>query len=132
MHLLEQHSNWDLDALILHAEQDAETRKRRGLVCAACGSLITYEVYKTTISGSHHLRRVNPHGIEYEFSIFSRAPGCANIDPATEKNTWFKGFAWRVAVCGRCAEHLGWHFKSPGGDSFYGLITTRVIPHADD
>ena len=64
----------------------------------------------------------------YEFSIFSDAPGCSRVGQATPEDTWFTGFAWRVALCGHCAEHLGWHFSSAGGDSFFGLITDKLEP----
>jgi len=132
MHLLERGTNDDLGALIRDIERETQMRRRHGLVCTVCGNEITDEIFMTTIFGRHRHRRVNPHGIEYEFSVFSEAPGCNDIDSPTRENTWFEGFAWNITLCGRCTEHLGWHFISPGADSFYGLITTKLAPLDDD
>ena len=31
---------------------------------------------------------------------------------ASTEDSWFPGYAWRVASCGECASHLGWLFTS--------------------
>lgn len=31
---------------------------------------------------------------------------------ASTEDSWFPGYAWRIASCGECASHLGWLFTS--------------------
>ena len=43
--------------------------------------------------------------------------------------TWFAGYAWTVAACGRCGAHLGWRYGRGRGRRprrFYGLLVTAV------
>ena len=67
---------------------------------------------------------VNPHGYLHEIVTLRRAENLfATGRPSTEF-TWFPGYAWEIAWCGRCSEHLGWRFVAvadaePG--LFWGL-----------
>jgi hypothetical protein len=47
------------------------------------------------------------------------------VGGASAEFSWFSGYRWRVALCGRCLGHLGWRFEQ--GDSFYGLILDRLL-----
>jgi hypothetical protein len=40
--------------------------------------------------------------------------------------TWFPGFAWQVAVCGGCGEHIGWGFAG-AEQRFVALLLERII-----
>jgi hypothetical protein len=40
--------------------------------------------------------------------------------------TWFAGYAWAVAQCGRCGMHLGWRLRS-GVHVFHGLVRDRLV-----
>jgi cereblon len=49
--------------------------------------------------------------------------------PSTEF-TWFPGYAWEIAWCSRCGEHLGWRFTAvtdgePG--LFWGLRRDAIM-----
>ena len=96
-------------------------------MCRECGWIITYVSSKTSVQGAHMHTFANPHGIVYEIGCFSDAPGCAHAGPSTPEFTWFAGFSWRVAVCGKCLAHLGWRFTAKSGAGFYGLILDRLI-----
>ena len=83
------------------------------------------------MAGDSVHRRVNPLGIEYEFSCFSSAPGCRTVGGETDEHTWFAGYQWRIALCGQCRTHLGWRFRSPDNE-FFGLIVARLHLAAPD
>ena len=93
--------------------------------CVACNWQITGEEERIAIAGDSVHRRINPMGIEFEFGCFGTAPGCRTVGEETSEHSWFVGYRWRVALCGRCHTHLGWRFQS-AADRFYGLIVGRM------
>lgn len=97
----------------------------RAIVCEACGFAITAENHRIAIDDSHRHTFFNPSGIVYELGCFSRAPGCSITGEATSEFTWFAGYRWRFALCGKCREHLGWRYESAAG-SFFGLILSKL------
>lgn len=102
------------------------------LVCVQCHEVITNPVNRISVDGSHTHTFANPHGIIFEIECFGAAPGCGTAGPATDDFSWFKGFQWKIAVCRRCLNHLGWQFTS-GSSFFFGLISDRLIElKADD
>ncbi|HZV00250.1 MAG TPA: cereblon family protein [Planctomycetota bacterium] len=107
------------------SETEARTAPRRVIVCGSCGHEITAEEERISRGGSHRHTRVNPGGWVYEFGCFARAPGCRVEGESTLEHTWFAGHAWRIAGCGQCGRHLGWHFEGPEG-AFFGLILERL------
>jgi hypothetical protein len=105
----------------------------RAIVCAACGAAITNSSQRIAINGVNEHRFVNPAGLLFHIGCFASAVGCIVIGPDSLEYPWFPGFAWRFAMCGSCAQHLGWHFRKHGHDGFFGLILNRlVVPAADD
>jgi hypothetical protein len=95
--------------------------------CVQCLHAITRPEERMVIDGSYQHTFANPHGILFEIACFRSAEGCRYLGPATDEFTWFKGYAWRISVCGKCLLHLGWQYISAGKDSFYGLINDRLI-----
>jgi hypothetical protein len=95
--------------------------------CSQCLNSIARPNDRIVIGGAHRHTFANPHGILFEIACFSFADGCGYLGPDTDEFTWFKGYAWRIAVCGKCLFHLGWQYISSGKDSFYGLIIDRLI-----
>jgi hypothetical protein len=77
------------------------------------------------LGGRHIHRRTNPARIEYEFALFTSAPGCTARGEAQLSDTWFAGYGWQIALCGRCFGHLGWRFSTTGAELF-GLIVTEI------
>ena len=107
-----------------HRKTD-DTGKGRKLRCHICEHVITFENLRISIAGNYEHIRTNPHGYEFQFECFQRAPGCSAFGNTTNEHSWFAGYQWQIAVCGDCGEHLGWLFK--GEDSFFGLISVRLI-----
>lgn len=78
------------------------------------------------MNGAIEHRVRNPHGFAFHIGCFKNAEGCrADGAAATHAYTWFPGYAWRLARCGKCGLHLGW-FYTAGDSVFYGLILNRL------
>ncbi len=107
-------------------EEEADSDDGDPLCCRACGRIITRTAHRTEVDGAHQHTFANPHGIVFQIGCFKDAAGCALAGPTTDDFTWFKGFAWRVAVCGSCLAHMGWMYGSSSGASFFGLILDRL------
>lgn len=105
------------------ADQKEKLEKR--LFCAACKLPVTDQNQRIAMLGAHAHSCVNPHGLTFHIGCFREAPGCAVAGEATTEHTWFPGYAWRVAACGRCGTHLGWQFEG-GNGGFYGLIVRQL------
>jgi len=78
------------------------------------------------VNGRDRHAFVNPAGLVFEIVCFRTAPGCRRAGAPTAEWTWFPGYAWRLAVCGRCAVHLGWAYQGTA-DAFFGLIPDRLV-----
>jgi hypothetical protein len=106
---------------------DLEAEGERYILCRQCGHMITAPDDGIWMNGSHRHTFANPVGVVYEIGCFKTAPGSRSVGPATDEFTWFSGYLWRVAICGKCLTHLGWHFISSAGHGFHGLILDRLI-----
>lgn len=100
-------------------------KKERRLFCAACRHPITHQDERIRVNGAHEHTCTNPAGFTFHIGCFREAGGCAGLGAATPEHSWFAGYAWKVAVCARCARQLGWRFEAPG-DRFHGLILERL------
>jgi hypothetical protein len=95
------------------------------ILCATCGQTITRERERIRILEAHEHRFMNPVGSLFHIGCFAHAEGCLPIGAASADYPWFPGFAWRIALCARCGEHLGWLFEA-GDRSFFGLRLDRL------
>jgi hypothetical protein len=102
----------------------------RVLACAACGRPITTTAARIEMDGAHAHTFANPHGFVYRIGCFSTAPGCAPVSPPSTDFAWFAGYAWQIAACTGCGEHIGWLFRS-GSARFHGLILDRLVEAED-
>ena len=102
-----------------------ETQNDHGILCANCKNPVTHRDQRTIVSGSHEHTCRNPHGFVFCVGCFREAPGCKAETAATAEHSWFAGYQWSIAYCGRCERHLGWRF-STSADGFYGLILDRL------
>ena len=114
-----------IEKLIRNSEQHASP-DQPGLCCRQCGALVTHPEYRIEQQGSHRHSFTNPHQIRFTIGCFDDAAGCRCQGSASSEHTWFSGYAWRIALCGSCGQHLGWRFE--GADSlFFGLILDQLV-----
>ena len=104
---------------------EEKPKQERRLFCALCRHPVTHQDERIRVNGGHEHRCTNPGGHTFGIGCFREAAGCNAVGAATEAYTWFKGYAWRVALCASCERHLGWRFDAPA-DSFHGLILDRL------
>lgn len=95
------------------------------LVCRTCGRIVTRMRDRISVGGKHVHALFNPAGILFEVGCFAQAPGCRFEGEFTHDFSWFSGYAWRFAMCRRCAAHLGWEYRG-AGDGFAGLIMAEL------
>ncbi len=101
----------------------------RKLRCRFCMQIITDESQQIIKLGRHEHIKTNPAGISFNFRCFQSAPGCSSLGGPTTEYSWFQGYSWSIAVCSGCGEHIGWRYR--GDDSFFGLISTSLVPDSD-
>lgn len=99
----------------------------RGFFCSSCGAFIASIKDIAEKEGRHQHAFFNPVGIVYEIRCFRRAPGCRYPGSFSEEFSWFAGYAWAVATCSGCSEHVGWYFHSLQSGGFFGLIANRIV-----
>ena len=105
--------------------QAIDRTREHALVCVACGHRISDDDHRIEMGGAHEHTFVNPHGIAHHIGCFNAAPGCAHIGQTESAFSWFPGWTWQVAVCGRCHAHVGWIYRS-AGEQFHGLILNAL------
>jgi cereblon len=53
---------------------------------------------------------VNSAGYVHETLTLTKAQNLTVIEPPTAEFSWFPGYAWMIAYCSVCHEHMGWKF----------------------
>lgn len=114
-------------ALLEDDVQEEEPKNNNTLFCKKCRKSITSIDERISVDGAHQHTFANPHGILFEIGCFKTAIGCGYSGIPTDDFSWFKGYRWRIAVCGNCLVHMGWLFIAPENDCFFnGLILDRL------
>ncbi|RCK80094.1 MAG: hypothetical protein OZSIB_3598 [Candidatus Ozemobacter sibiricus] len=111
--------------------QDEGRAAPRPIVCAACRHPVTSTAERCEMAGHHRHVFTNPAGFVFEIGCFRQAPGCRALGQPTTEYTWFPGWAWQIAVCRGCGEHLGWAYSTGTFARFHGLILERLHELAD-
>jgi hypothetical protein len=111
----------------VEARAGDDTGARGALVCVVCEQRITDDAYRVERGGAHEHTFVNPGGFVHRIGCFAAATGCAYVGSPETAFSWFPGFTWQIAACGRCRAHLGWIFRAPG-ESFHGLLVDALRP----
>lgn len=119
----------ELDPKLREIIEDTADPRKQPYYCARCSAVITTESNRTEMSGSHDHQFTNPAGYRYHIGCFDQALGCSISGSATDDETWFAGYRWRLANCGECNAQLGWFFDS-GEHHFFGLILERLARDA--
>ncbi|KAM6343834.1 protein cereblon isoform 3-T4 [Alca torda] len=98
--------------------QDTEiTTKNEIFSLSLCGPMAAY---------------VNPHGYIHEtLTVYKACNLNLSGRPSTE-HSWFPGYAWTVAQCRICGNHMGWKFTATKKDmspqKFWGLTRSALLP----
>ncbi|GAB4347732.1 MAG: hypothetical protein Kow006_07780 [Gammaproteobacteria bacterium] len=121
---LDQLGDRRIEKLLQRARSDTSPDEG-ALCCRFCGSPVTHETHRIARSGAHRHTFANPLKISFTIGCFATAEGCAVTGEATTAHTWFAGYAWRIAVCGKCESHLGWRFEGDR-ELFFALILDRL------
>lgn len=106
-------------------------RTDAAIVCAACLGAVTASCHRIAVNGSHEHRFMNPGGYLFHIGCFACAVGCTIVGPASNEYPWFPGLVWRLAYCGHCRAHLGWHFRGEG-TAFFALVLDRLRQTSGD
>ncbi|MFZ5572607.1 MAG: cereblon family protein [Thermodesulfobacteriota bacterium] len=104
-----------------------QSEERDAVLCGNCRQPITSTSERMTVQGAHQHTFANPQGILFEIACFRHASGCRYSGLPTSEWSWFRGFSWRFASCGKCMLQLGWFFSSGNENGFNGLIVNRLI-----
>lgn len=100
--------------------------------CAVCAREVTRGRWEIAPDGSHERSFFNPAGVVFRVLCFKEAPGAAEVGHATQEFTWFRGYAWRYAVCRGCGTHLGWRYEGAADPAvFFGLIKPALAAGAE-
>jgi uncharacterized protein (DUF983 family) len=94
--------------------------------CGACRHGLTFDRARLEVEGKHTHTFVNPGGEKFTIRCYREASGCRGFGEESTFWSWFRGFAWQVALCGQCGAHVGWFYRGDAA-SFVGLIADRVI-----
>lgn len=119
----------DLERVVRRLRQKEQGDSGERLCCHLCRHGITDRESALAVNGRQVHVRTNPAGVTFEFGCYDQAPGCSAVGTPTTGHSWFPGYAWQLAVCGGCGEHLGWRFRGEGG--FFGLILERLVSGMD-
>ncbi|XP_003696072.1 protein cereblon [Apis florea] len=96
-------------------------------VCSNCDSYIGRQSHMFPMSkegpqGTY----CNPSGIIHETVTLYHAQGLTLSDNPSINYTWFPGYAWTVATCKDCDNHMGWKFTAVQNNlkpkAFWGLL----------
>lgn len=119
-----------IDRLLPELQQDLRLHhalpRRELVLCRFCHAPITSIREEIVVDQRHQHRFSNPHGHEFLIGCFRQAPGCDISGPASSHFSWFEGYAWQLALCTDCGEHLGWFYQHGERDQFHGLIVDKL------
>ncbi|XP_026466824.1 protein cereblon-like [Ctenocephalides felis] len=105
--------------------------KSDSLCCKNCQSKIakTSDLFAMSNDGiqSHYC---NPEGWIHETFTVMRASEVRLHGHKSTRASWFPGYAWTIALCKSCNQHVGWQFtateKNLRPSKFWGLCRTSI------
>lgn len=110
-------------------DQRVDSEEPEPIRCRACGNELADPSAICAIGGKPVQIQVNPHGVAFEVLSLSNAHGMVFRGGPVRADTWYPGYAWTIAWCAACQEHLGWRFDAIADVSptrFYGLVVGRL------
>lgn len=124
--LLECGRAWERLRIVIELLKDI--LEREVLCCAHCASPISLSrhIFRMTSEGQTGGVFVNPTGFLHDIVTVLEVDNAALQGEPEVAHSWFPGYAWTIAVCEDCGNHLGWKFTAAGGverrpAAFWGL-----------
>lgn len=103
------------------------------ICCRECNTQVasTNDVFSLSVEGPMGAY-VNPHGHVHETLTVYKSENINLMGRPSKEHSWFPGYAWTIAYCRRCTNHMGWKFTATKKDlipqKFYGLTRASVTP----
>ncbi|XP_052085302.1 protein cereblon-like [Mytilus californianus] len=103
------------------------------ICCRECKThvALTNDVFSLSLEGPLGAY-VNPHGHVHETLTVYKSQNINLMGRPTKEHSWFPGYAWTIAYCRRCTNHMGWKFtattKNLTPQKFFGLTRGSVTP----
>ena len=103
------------------------------MICDDCRTIIAdkkdlFSMSLTGLMGAY----VNPGGYVHETVTFHKAKGLRLRGLSSTEHSWFPGYAWTIAECKHCGNHMGWKFtavnKKLVPKKFWGLTRASLRP----
>ncbi|CAK9273654.1 unnamed protein product [Sphagnum jensenii] len=105
------------------------------LRCKCCSAIIARRSDMLVMSSDGPISAyVNTHGYVHETLTLARARGLILAGQPQTANSWFPGYAWILAECTACAEHMGWRFiavaKETRPKAFWGIRRSQLAENS--
>ncbi|CAB4017201.1 partial [Paramuricea clavata] len=111
-----------MDCPIQRLQKQLEIMQKYGImICDDCRTTIAdkkdlFSMSLTGLMGAY----VNPGGYVHETVTFHKAKGLRLRGPPSTEHSWFPGYAWTIAECEHCGNHMGWKFTA---------VNKKLVPH---
>lgn len=113
-------------------------QRRSYIRCKQCRTNIAMldDIFSVGSSGGTSGNYVNEYGAVHQTTTVSKVEkgSILCIGRPEVRDSWFPGYAWTIAICKNCQEHLGWKFTRVYGEvssnqpvKFWGLSGSQVI-----
>ncbi|BHF72535.1 hypothetical protein SprV_0401560200 [Sparganum proliferum] len=115
------------------------TRKFSQMACVSCKRNMSSQKDVICLAQEGSLQTyVNPHGIVFDMLTLSRViQGSVElVGESSTEYSWFPGYAWTIAHCAGCYNHVGWLFTAVSEDlrprMFWGIKRDALVPSSED
>ncbi|CAM6036740.1 unnamed protein product [Sphagnum compactum] len=105
------------------------------LQCKGCLALIARRSDMLVMSADGPISAyVNAHGYVHETLTLSKVRGLRLTGEPQTANSWFPGYAWVLAACSTCTEHMGWRFTAVSKETrpraFWGIRRSQLAENS--
>ena len=125
----------EIDSAVLRLRRQIEFMNKctTTLACVQCNVAITDKTDLFSMSQKGPTSAyVNPGGHVHETVTFYKAKNLSLTGRPTTENSWFPGYAWTIASCRSCHDHMGWKFTAAKSglhpSKFWGLTRSSLKP----
>lgn len=125
----------EIDSAVLRLRRQIELMSKctTTLACNGCRTPITDKAELFCLSRKGPMAAyVNPGGHVHETVTFYKTKNLSLRGRSSTEYSWFPGYAWTIAECKKCRQHMGWKFtaakKGLEPTKFWGLTRTGLKP----